>query len=122
MDARRTQAHSILFAPSPYWILFYWWRLVSALAEAALKEVGQINSVEGGNQFSFKAFQEYNKENNIKIDTSMAKDEHISQGNILGIIDRLVRTLKEMIDRYWIAVSKQTSLSTILDKSYYNIQ
>jgi len=81
-----------------------------------ISEVGQINSVEGDNQFSFKAFQEYNKENNIKIDTSIAKDEHISQGNKLGIIDRLVRTLKEMIDRYRISVSKQTSFSTILDK------
>ena len=81
-----------------------------------ISEVGQINSVEGDNQFSFKAFQEYNKENNIKIDTSIAKDEHISQGNKLGIIDRLVRTLKEMIDRYRTSVSKQTSFSTILDK------
>ncbi len=78
-----------------------------------LSEVGQINSVEGNNQFSFKAFQEYNKENNIKIDTFIAKDEHISQGNKLGIIDRLVRTLKEMIDRYRLAVSKQTKFPTI---------
>ncbi len=30
-------------------------------------EVGQINSVEKDNQFSFKAFQEYNNENNVKI-------------------------------------------------------
>ena len=45
----------------------------------------------GGNQFSFQAFLEYNKENNIKVDTSIAKDEHISaHGNKLGIIDRLV--------------------------------
>ncbi len=81
-----------------------------------ISEVGQINSVEGDNQFSFKVFQEYNKENNIKIDTSIAKNEHVSQGNKLGIIDRLVRTLKEIIDRYRIAASKQTSFSTILDK------
>ncbi len=54
--------------------------------------------------------------NNVKIDTSITKDEHISQGNKLGIIDRWVRTLKEMIDRYRIAVSKQTSFSTILDQ------
>jgi hypothetical protein len=44
-----------------------------------ISEVGQINSVEGDNQFSFKAFQEYTKEINIKIDKSIAKDEHISQ-------------------------------------------
>jgi hypothetical protein len=72
-------------------------------------EVGQINSDEGDNQFSSKAFQEYSKENNIKIDTSIAKDEHISQGNKIGIlvIDRLVRTLKEMIDRYlWLKMQR----------------
>ncbi len=32
-----------------------------------ISEVGQTNSVEGDNQLSFKAFQEYNKENNIKL-------------------------------------------------------
>ncbi len=40
------------------------------------------------------------------------------------MIDRLVRNLKEMIDRYRIAVSKQTSFSTILDRNIikYNSQ
>jgi hypothetical protein len=93
----------------------FWWNILVAYKKIIYK-VAQINSVEGDNQFWFKAFQEYNKENYIKIDTLIAKDEHISQGNKLGIIDRLVRTLKEMIDRYRIAVSKQTSFPTILDK------
>jgi hypothetical protein len=35
---------------------------------------------------------------------------------INGMIDRLVRPLKEIIDRYRIAVNEQTSFSTILDK------
>ncbi len=73
-----------------------------------ISEVDQINSVEGDNQFSFKAFQEYNNDKNIRVDTLIARDEQISQGNKLGIIDRLVRTLKEMIDRYRIAISYQT--------------
>ncbi len=63
-----------------------------------------------------KSFVECNNDKNIRVDTSIAKDEHISQSNKLGIIDRLARTLKEMIDRYRIAISKQTSFSTILDK------
>ncbi len=35
--------------------------------------------------------------NDIRLDTSEAKEEHISNGNKLGIIDRLVRTLRELI-------------------------
>ena len=65
-----------------------------------VSEVDIIRAIEGDNQFSFKSFLEYNKENNIKVDTSIAKDEHISaHGNKLGIIDRLVKTLKEMINK-----------------------
>jgi hypothetical protein len=88
-------------------------------------EVDIINAIEGDNQFSFKAFQEYNKEKNIRLDTSIAKDEHISaHGNKLGILDRLVRTLKDMIEKYRSVVSKQTSFSEVVDKviNTYNKQ
>jgi hypothetical protein len=84
-----------------------------------IDEVGQINSVEGYNQFSFKGFVDYNNENNIRLDTSIAREEHISNGNKLGIIDRLVRTLKEMITKYRTVISKQTSFNDILDKVIY---
>ena len=90
-----------------------------------VSEVDIINGIEADNQFSFKAFQEYNKEKNIRLDTSIAKDEHITKGgNKLGIIDRLVRTLKEMIDKYRTVISKQTAFSEILDKviNTYNNQ
>ncbi len=33
------------------------------------------------------------EDNDIRLDTSVAKEEHISNGNKIGIIDRLVRTL-----------------------------
>ena len=82
-----------------------------------VSEVDIIRAIEGDNQFSFKAFLEYNNENNIKVDTSIAKDEHISaHGNKLGIIDRLVRTLKEMINKYRTVISKQSSFNEILNK------
>ena len=88
-------------------------------------EVDFINAIEGDNQFSFKAFQDYNKEKNIRLDTSIAKDEHISaQGNKLGILDRLVRTLKDMIEKYRSVVSKQSSFPEMIDKiiNTYNNQ
>ena len=84
-----------------------------------------IRAIEGDNQFSFKSFLEYNNENNIKVDTSIAKDEHISaHGNKLGIIDRLVRTLKEMINKYRTVISKQTAFNEIINKvvNTYNNQ
>jgi DNA-binding MltR family transcriptional regulator len=84
-----------------------------------IDEVGQINSVEGDNQFSYKGFVEYNNDKNIRVDTSIARDEHISQGNKLGILDRLVRTLKEMIGKYRTIIGKQGAFSDILDKVIY---
>ena len=74
-----------------------------------VSEVDIINAIEADNQFSFKFFLEYNTDNDIKVDTSITKDEHISHGNKLGIIDRLVRTLKEMINKYRTVISKQTA-------------
>ena len=82
-----------------------------------LSNVGSINGIEGDNQFSYKAFQDFNEERSIRLDTSISKDEHTSaNGNKLGIIDRLVRTLKEMIDRYRTMISKQGALQDIIDK------
>ena len=96
-------------------IKIYGWKYIIAYKKF-ISEVGQINSVEGYNQFSYKGFVEYNNDKNIRVDTSIARDEHISQGNKLGILDRLGRTLKEMIDRFRILVIKQTSFTTILEK------
>ena len=54
--------------------------------------------MEGDNEFSSAKFCE---DNDIRLDTSVAKEEHISNGNKLGIIDRLVRTLRELIEKYY---------------------
>ncbi len=40
-------------------------------------------------------------DNDIRLDTSVSKEEHRSNGNKLGIIDRLVRTLRELIEKYF---------------------
>jgi len=73
-----------------------------------LSEVGNINGIEGDNQFSFKSFVDFNESKNIRLDTSISKDEHITaHGNKLGIIDRPVCTLKDMIDNIeWWSVNK----------------
>ena len=65
-------------------------------------EVGEINGLEGDNEFSKTDIKQFCNDNNIRLDTSVSKEEHISKGNKLGIIDRLVRTLRELIERYLI--------------------
>ena len=48
-------------------------------------EVGQINGLTGDNEFSSAAIKKICDDNNIRLDTSVAKEEHISNGNKLGI-------------------------------------
>ena len=65
------------------------------------KEVGNIHGLTGDNQFSTKLINEYCEKHNIRLDTSVAKREHISGGDKLGIVDRICRTLRELINRYY---------------------
>jgi hypothetical protein len=37
----------------------------------------------------------------IRLDTSVAKEEHVSNCYTFGIIDRLVRTSRELIEKYF---------------------
>ena len=81
-------------------------------------EVGEINGLEGDNEFSKTDIKQFCNDNNIRLDTSVSKEEHITKGNKLGIIDRLVRTLRELIERYFNFVgNKKDSLKEVI----YNI-
>ena len=65
--------------------------------------------------FGSAAVKKFCSNNNIRLDTSVAKQEHISGGNKLGIIDRLVRTLRELIERYYDVVgNKMDSLKDVV--------
>ena len=48
-------------------------------------EVGLIRGLEGDNEFSSAAIKTFCNDNDIRLDTSVAKEEHISNGNKLGI-------------------------------------
>ena len=61
----------------------------------------QLMDQKAKNEFSSAAIKKFCDDNNIRLDTSVAKEEHISNGNKLGIIDRLVRTLRELIEIYF---------------------
>ncbi len=84
------------------------------------KEVGNINGLTGDNEFSSAAIKKFCEDNNIRLDTSVAKEEHISNGNKLGIIDRLVRTLRELIEKYFDITGHRTDnikevVSSVID-------
>jgi len=70
--------------------------------EQFLKDVGEdVKSVAGDDFFNNDEFLEFNHEMGINVSTDVAQDDHLTaQGNKLGIIDRLVRTLKMNIQKY----------------------
>jgi len=71
----------------------------------------QITSDDG---FKFKLFVDYNNKLNIMTDTQTSKDDHISGGNRLGIIDRLVRTLRNIMTKYIYATNEYGSVNDIM--------
>ena len=83
--------------------------------ETFKNDVGYIHGLEGDNEFGSAAIKKFCNDNNIRLDTSVSKLEHISNGNKLGIIDRLVRTLRELIERYFdITGHKMDSLKEVV--------
>ena len=81
-----------------------------------LQEVDYVNGVEGDGEFDNTAFKKLNEEKGIKVNTSVAKDNHFTTGNKLGIIDRLTRTLKENIRKYHSSAGFIGNLQSMIDK------
>ncbi len=82
-------------------------------------EVGLINGLTGDNEFSSAALRKLCKDNDIRSDTSVAKEEHISNGNKLGIIGWLVsRTLRELIEKYYDVTGHRTdNIKDVINQS-----
>ena len=86
--------------------------------EKVNKEVGGINSIIGDAEFGNKIITDYCHQHNIRLDASVAKTEHISNGDKLGIVDRICRTLRELINRYYeITGSKKDNLKDVVQSS-----
>lgn len=81
-----------------------------------LKEVGHVEAIEGDNEFNNKLFKAINEQHDIRLDTSVSNENHISGGNKLGIIDRLVRTLKGLINKYRDIVDDRGTLQQMINK------
>ena len=80
-----------------------------------LQEVDYVKGVEGDGEFDNTAFKKLNEEKDIQVNTSVAKDNHFTAGNKLGIIDRLTRTLKENICKYRASAGTLGNLQSMMD-------
>jgi hypothetical protein len=47
-----------------------------------------MRGLKGDNEFSSAAIKTFCEDNDIRLDTSVAKEEQVSHGNKFGIIDR----------------------------------
>jgi len=67
-----------------------------------LEEMGEpAHSVAGDDFFNNEKFKEVNDELYIKVYTDVAKDDHLIKGSDkLGILDRAVRSIKKLIEKY----------------------
>ena len=79
-----------------------------------LSQVDRVEAIEGYSEFASKEFITLNKEKGIRVDTSVAADNHFTTGNKLGIIDRFTRTLKENIKKYRESIGKIGNLPNII--------
>jgi hypothetical protein len=80
-----------------------------------LQEVDYVKGVEGDGEFDNTTFKKLNEDKGILVNTSVAKDNHFTSGNKLGIIDRLTRTLKENIRKYRSSVGTLGNLQNMID-------
>ncbi len=62
-----------------------------------------MRGLEGDNAFASAHIWTFCEDNHIRSDTSVAKQEHVSNCNRLGILDRLVRTLRGRREKYYLA-------------------
>jgi hypothetical protein len=62
---------------------------------------GNLRDVYGDDEFNSDWFRAFNDVLNVNVHTGIAKDDHISKhSNRLGIIDRLVRTIRKLMNKY----------------------
>lgn len=67
------------------------------LAEAKEGPNWSAFKVEADDQFDASQFVDFNEKRGTAVVTGVAKDDHIAAGDRLGIVDRLMRTLKVLV-------------------------
>jgi hypothetical protein len=76
------------------------------LLETIKKFVGEVKDVKGfyaDDEFAASKIVAYCEEQGIRLNTDVAKDDHFSKGNKLGIVDVATKTIKRYIRNYMLA-------------------
>jgi len=63
----------------------------------------KVNGIEGDNEFDLKDIKDYLDSQNKTYSFDIAKVDHFSKGNKLGIVDASVRTIKRLIRNYMLS-------------------
>ena len=96
--------------------------ILDAYEQFIKEQDGNLISVTGDNEFNKEWFKAFNDVMNINVFTGVAKDDHISkQSDRLGIVDRGVRTIRKLMNKY-ILINNSTRWSKWLPEiiSIYN--
>jgi len=72
-------------------------------------------------QFNFKTLLDYNDELNIDVAAKTANNDHITKkGNRLGIIDRMVRTMKNNMNKVICSNKGRTNIKQVIKQIVEN--
>jgi hypothetical protein len=91
--------------------------VLDAYEKFLIDRAGEINSVAGDDFFNNPEFMEVNKDMYIDVFTNVARDDHIikGKGDVLGIVDRCIRTIKKYIQKYML-IHDDFKWTSYLDK------
>lgn len=65
-----------------------------------INKIGEINAVESDDEFNKEKIKAIFEKKGIKFSSVVSKEEHLSKGNKLGIVDTATRTIKKMINKF----------------------
>ena len=91
--------------------------VLAAYEKFLIEREGEVHSVAGDNFFNNPQFMEVNKDMMIEVYTNVAAEDHIikGKGDVLGIVDRCIRTIKKYIQKYML-INDDFKWTSYLDK------
>jgi hypothetical protein len=65
-----------------------------------LQKIGKVNGIESDDEFNKQSVKDLLDSKDISFSSVVSKQDHISKGNALGIVDTTTRTLKKFIKKF----------------------
>jgi hypothetical protein len=80
-----------------------------------LQKIGKVNGIESDDEFNQQSVKDLLDSKDISFSSVVSKQEHLSKGNALGIVDTTTRTLKKFIKKF-VAQNKSPKFIDYLDE------